>query len=314
MGKANIASLFIKYPLSTLRMVFYKVINKSYDLRKMNDDIHLRSHGKKINWESPIDLNEKINWLMLNTDTSEWTTLADKYLVRDFISERIGDKYLVPLLGVWEKADDIDYSKLPNSFVLKTNNGAGSVIIVKDKAKINIKEVTEKLDQWMKYQFGEIHAQPHYSKIKPLIIAESLLMEEGSKISNSLIDYKIWCFDGKVFGSWCCFNRHGFSADTEWHDLDWNYHPEWSVFTDHYRCGGGKLPKPKNYDEMLNVASKLSLGFPQVRVDLYNIDGQIYFGEMTFTAAGGHIDFYSSQILEEMGELTHLGNKNLKHI
>lgn len=256
--------------------------------------------GKKINWENPVDLNEKINWMKFNTDTSLWTTLADKYTVREFVKERIGEKYLVPLFGVWEYAEDIDFSQLPKSFVLKSNNGAGTVMIVKDKSKLNESEVRHTAAKWLKKKFGLLQAEPHYLKIKPLIIAESLLKEKSS-ISTSLVDYKMWCFDGEVFGTWCCFNRKGFHADTEWHDLDWNFRPEWSVFTEDYRNGAGTVPMPQNYEQMLEVASKLSKGFPQVRVDLYNIDGNIYFGEMTFTAAGGHINFYSDEVLEAMG-------------
>lgn len=130
------------------------------------------------------------------------------------------------------------------------------------------------------------------------------MLVNTNPISSSLIDYKIWCFDGKVFGTWCCFNRSGFHADTEWHDLDWKFRPEWSKFTESYRNGNGRVPKPENYEQMLTIASKLSEGFPQVRIDLYNINGHIYFGEMTFTIAGGYVDFYSDEVLREMGEKT----------
>lgn len=107
-----------------------------------------------------------------------------------------------------------------------------------------------------------------------------------------------------MFGTLCCFNRSGFHTDTEWHDLDWTFRPEWSVFTESYRNGNGQVPKPKNYAKMLDLAAELSKGFPQVRVDMYNLDGQIYFGEMTFTSACGHMKFYSDDVLKEMGNLT----------
>lgn len=260
-------------------------------------------NGKTINWENPIDINEKINWLKFHSDTTQWSKLADKYAVRDFIEERVGKQYLVPLLGVWKNSSEIDFAKLPESFVLKTNNGAGSVIVVKDKKCIDEFQIKKQLDKWLKMDFGIEHAEPHYSKINPLIIAEEIL-QEVNPISSSLIDYKIWCFNGKIFGIWCCFNRVGFHADTEWHDVEWNFRPEWSIFTPSYRNGGGKVSKPKNYEKMLEIASKLSQGFPEVRVDMYNINGKIYFGEMTFTCAGGHINFYTDQVLEKMGEMT----------
>lgn len=258
-----------------------------------------------INWDNPIDINEKINWLKFCSDTSEWIRLADKYAVREFIKERVGDIHLVPLYGVWDNANDIDFATLPESFVLKTNNGAGSVILVKDKNKINLAKIRKKLNEWLKSNFGRDHAEPHYTSIKPLIIAEGLLVEENP-VSNSLVDYKVWCFNGKVFGTWCCFNRIGFHADTEWHDIEWNFKPEWSIFTESYRNGGGKIKKPENYELMLQVASRLSEGFPEVRIDLYNIGGKIYFGEMTFTTAGGHINFYAKDILKKLGQMTDL--------
>ena len=259
--------------------------------------------GKVIDWANPKSLNEKINWLKFNSDTSQWSVLADKYCVRQYVENKIGAQYLVPLLGVWDNVNDIEFSKLPNSFVLKSNNGAGTVMIIKDKDLIDEDEVRKTLRKWLKLKFGLMQAEPHYRRIKPLIIAESVL-KESNPITSSLIDYKIWCFNGKIFGTWVCYNRKGMSADTEWHDLDWRFRPEWSVFTDHYRNGKGVIPKPESYNEMLQVASKLSTGFPQVRIDLYNIDGKIYFGEMTFTSAGGHNNFYSDEALNIMGDLT----------
>ncbi len=265
--------------------------------------------GRDIDWDNPKDINEKIQWLKFNTDTSIWTQLADKYEVRNYVKKCIGAKYLVPLYGVWDSPYDIDFSQLPNSFVLKPNHGAGSVLIVKDKSKLDIPKTINLLSDWLKTDFGIKEVEPHYLGIKRKIIAEGLL-DEHSDFTSSLVDYKIWCFNGNVFGTWCCFNRSGFVADTEWHDLDWKFRPEWSIFTTHYKNGQGSIPKPPNYDEMLKVASKLSKGFPEVRVDLYNIDGRIYFGEMTFSCAGGYINFYSNDILNKLGDLTILPQKN----
>lgn len=289
---------------SLIKKIHYRYLS-THNPRKLAEHLYKDTMGSKvgINWECPIDLNEKINWLKFNTDTSKWSELADKLAVRKFIEEKGYGQYLVPLLGVWENAKQIDFSKLPDGFVLKTNNGAGTVLLVENKSLINQEAIRVQLKKWLKKPFGLRQAEPHYLKIKPLIFAESILREK-SEISSSLIDYKIWCFDGKAFGTWVCYNRHRFEADTEWHDIEWTYRPEWSIFTDHYKDGKGKIPKPKNYEEMISFAEDLSKGFPQVRVDLYNIDGNIYFGEMTFTSAGGHMNFYSKDVLLEMGKLT----------
>lgn len=297
----NIISSVRNYIITTTGRLFPKLII----------DLRFKKHfGKHMNWEHPRDINEKIQWLKFNSDISQWSLLADKYEVRKFVTERIGEEYLVPLYGVWESPEQVEFSLLPDSFVLKSNNGAGSVLIVKDKSKLNLNEVRTTMKEWMKSEFGIAEVEPHYSKINKKIIAEGLLESPDFGLSSSIVDYKIWCFNGTVFGTWCCYNRTGFSADTEWHDLDWNYKPEWSVFTDHYRNGKGMIPKPQNYEKMLEIASTLSKGFPEVRVDLYNVNGKIYFGEMTFTCAGGYINFYSKEILDQLGHLTVIKSQN----
>lgn len=295
--------LFRKFK-SMVKLIHYSYLSR-HNPQELADRLYIDATGNKngINWESPVDLNEKINWLKFNSDTTKWSELADKYAVRKFIEEKGYKQYLVPLLGVWENANEIDFSTLPDSFVLKTNNGAGTVMVVEDKTLIDQRTVRAQLNKWLKNKFGLKRAEPHYLRIKPLIIAESLLRDE-SGISSSLVDYKIWCFDGKAFGTKVFYNRHRFEADIEWYDRDWNYRPEKLVFTKDKRDGGGKINKPKNYEQMISFAEDLSKGFPQVRVDLYNIDGQIYFGEMTFTASGGYHNTYSKEALLEMGKLT----------
>lgn len=192
---------------------------------------------------------------------------------------------------------------MPESFVLKTNHGSGTVWIVKKKSKEDLEKIRKEISSSLKQTFGIIYGEPHYSKIPPKVLAEELLVEHNA-ISSSLIDYKMWCFDGEFFGCWACYDRHGYTTKTEWHDEGWEFHPEWSIYNDHYQDGKGRLPRPKNYDDMISIAKKLSEGFPQVRVDLYNIDGKIYFGEMTFTSAGGYMNFYSQMALDKMGEMT----------
>lgn len=279
--------------------------------RKLASINYLGAMKKEMNWESPQDLNEKIMWLKFNSDTTEWTRLADKYRVREYIKGKGYEDILVPLIGCWEKVDDIDFEQLPEKYVLKTNNGAGSVIIVKDKTKEDIPLFKRLLQKWMNEDFGLLHAEPHYSAIKPLIIAEKLLEDTGDLPSASLVDYKMWCLNGKLFGTWATYDRKGFIAKTEWHDLEWNYRPEWSVFTEHYQDGGGIIPRPKNYERMVKIAEDLSAGFPQVRVDLYNINGQIYFGELTFSSAGGCNNFFTQEVLDIMGSLIPLPEKQV---
>ena len=239
-------------------------------------------------FEHPTDLNEKINYLKFYGDTSKWPMLTDKYAVRKYIeSIGLGD-ILVKLYGKWDSVEDINWDVLPNKFVMKCNNGSGDVLICKDKSKLDI-------------------AEPQYALIKPCIIAEELLDSSTQPCgSSSLVDYKIWCFNGKPHSVWCCYNRKQYYANVGVYDLNWQYHPECSVFTKHYKESSKLLPKPVNFGRMLEIAQRLSKGFPVLRVDLYNVNGHVYFGELTFTSQSGCMNFYSQQYLDETGSIIKL--------
>ncbi len=259
--------------------------------------------GRSLNLTHPQDLNEKILWLSLFSDTSEWTRCADKYAVRQFVEERgLGDK-LVELYAKWDKVEEIDWNTLPKSFVLKSTNGSGTVLVVKDKDALNIPETEALMRKWLDMKIGRETTEFHYCDIVPRLIAEEYVeqSEKDKKISTSLIDYKIWCFNGKAYYIWTCTNRVKDCTYVSMFDRDWNYHPEMSVFNEHYREAKTLVPKPAKLNEMLDVAEVLSKGFPEVRVDLYYTNNKIYFGEMTFTSLGGTMDFYTKEALAEMG-------------
>lgn len=260
--------------------------------------------GRDIDLENPKDINEKILWLSLFSDITEWSRMADKYAVRSYVEELgLGD-HLVKLYGKWERSEDIDWDKLPQQFVLKTNNGSGTVKLVPDKSKLDVHTTTKLLDEWLHKDVASATTEFHYAPIKPCIIAEELLdFSKDPNESTSAIDYKIWCFNGKAHYVWACSNRDEEATDVALFDKEWHYLPEKSIFNEHYREQKVLVKKPKNLDLMLEIAEKLSKPFPVVRVDLYNIDGQIYFGEMTFTSLGGTMDFYTQECLYEMGEM-----------
>lgn len=268
-----------------------------------------RIFGKKLNWENPTNLNEKINWLKFYSDTSQWSILADKYLVREYIEQKgLGD-ILVKLYGKWEDVEQIDWNKLPNSFVLKMNNGSGDIIVCKDKSSLDIEETKALFKKLIKKTFGYTTAEPHYTFMKPCIIAEELLYPVNQATpSTSIIDYKIWCFDGKPESVWACRNRTKTTVEVASYDLDWNHHPEHSVYTSHYMKSSIQFNRPKSLDRMLEIASILSEGFPQVRVDLYEVDNKVYFGELTFTSNFGMMEFYSDEYLNYLGEKVKLTN------
>lgn len=266
---------------------------------------------KRINLNNPQNLNEKILYLSLKTDTSMWTLLADKYRVRQYVKECGLADTLVQLYGYWDKADDIDFSKLPNSFILKSVQGSGDPIIVKNKSSFNQESALRYMNKVYSKPYGGLEAGCHYMRIKSGIIAEEFLNndDESKKVSNTLIDYKIWCINGRAEYIWTCCNRtppHGIEVLT--YDRNWTPHPEYSVFDSIYRKGN-PIPAPKNLKKMLEIAERLAKPFPVVRVDLYNLKGKIYFGEMTFTSLGGLMNFYSDEFLLKVGQMIDLDYK-----
>lgn len=266
--------------------------------------------GKVANFHEPADLNEKIQWLMFYTDTRLWTLLADKYAVREYVRERVGEKYLIPILGKWDRAEDIDFESLPEKFVIKPNNGSYDTIICRNKKNANMNEIRDKMAYSLSNKFGYENAEPHYLHIPPCIVAEELL--ETDEIGG-LKDYKIWCFDGKPHCIFLCANRdmEHHHADFVYYDLNWQSHKEYLNIK---YASSFESSKPVNLDELLLVASKLSQGLPQVRVDLYDINGKIYFGEMTLSSNFGMMPYFSSDALVEMGKLVKLPKRTVREI
>jgi hypothetical protein len=237
--------------------------------------------GRELDLSNPRTYDEKIQWSKLFDSTPIKTRLADKYLVRDWIKEKIGEKYLTKLYGVWDRFDDIDFDSLPDSFVLKTNHGSKFNYIVPDKSRFKKSDARWRFNIWMKINYAYSNGfEMHYRDIKPKIIAEEYL----SVKSGELPDYKISCFGGKPYVIQFLTDRSSTikiaAYDSEWNKLDLRF--------------GAKAdeigrPKPECLDEMVRVASILSEGFNFVRVDLYVLDdNSIRFGEMTFAPASGH--------------------------
>lgn len=263
---------------------------------------YVKWKGSPVDWDNPRDINDKIQWLMCYTDTSMWTYCSDKYRVREYVkSKGLGDT-LIPLLGVWKKAEDIDFDSLPEKFVIKCNHDSGSTHIVDKSKGFDPTYIRKDLTKHLKVRYGYAQGEMYYNGIQPLIIAEEVLPVETQPFPGSMVDYKIWCFDGKPYGVWACYNRTKEATYVNLYDLDWNVHPEASVFTEHYRDGKGALPRPKSLDKMLQCAATLSKGFPEVRVDLYDVDGKVYFSEMTFASLMGRMDFYTQDYLNALGD------------
>lgn len=257
---------------------------------------------KPLNLNNPQTFNEKIQWLKLYDSTPIKTQLADKYFVRDWVKEKIGEKYLIPLLGVYDKFEDIDFYKLPKQFVIKCNHGCGFNIIVKDKSKLNLADTKEKLDKWLNTNFAfRCGYELHYRDIKPKIIIEQYIENKGS--NGDLYDYKFWCFNGKVKYIQFLSERNLDGLKMAFYDRNWiKQH-----FVYSHPLDEKIIEKPNNLKKMIQLAETLSKDFNHVRVDFYRLDdGHIYFGEMTFTSASGLCKWNDEKINKYFGALIKL--------
>lgn len=261
--------------------------------------VYKRECHKKLNWKVPEDLNQKIHVLQFTKYAEQWPLFADHYGVREYVKQKGLSNILIPLFGVWERAEDIDFDKLPNSFVLKTNHGCGEALFVKNKKDIDQKEACQKLNQWLKEKTGLLSAEFHYLKIEPKIMAVELLNNDNIG-STSIVDYKVWCFDGEPYCIMVCANRTRSSVEMSFFDLEWNSMPD--VLDGHHKYDKLNIKKPECLEEMLYASRLLSEGQPQMRVDFYEIGGKLYFGELTLSSLGGNMDYISPKYLKIMGD------------
>ncbi len=256
--------------------------------------------GRELDLSHPVTWCDKINWIKLYGVTDEMRLLSDKYRVREWIREKIGEEYLIPLLGVYDSFNEIDLESLPDRFVLKTNHASNTNLIVRDKTCFDRKAAKKDFDRWMMFDFSfRLGFQMQYYGIKRKIIAEEFLDNNGEE----LFDYKFHCFDGVPV---CCEYIGGRGRDTRlaFFDPDWQLLPYRTATYPLYET----LPeKPENYEKMTGIARILSEGFPYVRVDLYHLnDGSIKFGEMTFIPSSGQCTWVPDGTDEMLGKLIKL--------
>lgn len=287
-----------------VRRIVYEIHKRSAlkDPKAEANRVYRARFGKDIDWDNPIDLIEKTYWLQYNTDTSLWTLCADKYSVRKYVEDHgLGDM-LPKLYGKWDAAEDVDFDSLPQSFVLKANNGSGTVLIVKDKNSLNIHRVRKLMKEWLKYKYGYNSADLFYTKIPPCIIAEEFHKTQPIPYSCSLIDYKIWCFNGEPECVWVAYDRkNGQPVKMALYDLNWHPMPEHLLTTDHYVYDPTIIiEKPACLDDMLAACRILTAPFKEVRADFYDINGKAFFGELTFSAGYG---FYKDDYYKYLGSL-----------
>ena len=276
------------------RYYYHATLPKECYAEEISGIFHERT-GKRLDLNNPRSFNEKIQWFKLYGITPEITALADKYKVREYVAERIGEQYLVPLIGHWRYPEEIDFSALPDKFVLKANHGCGYNYIVQDKSKLDISDCIAQANRWLREDYSYWGFEMQYHDIERELIAEQYL----ENTDGDLYDYKVWCFNGRAKYIMFLTNRkHGLTMD--FYDRDWNFVP---ITYDHPNSEN-RIPRPDNLEELIEKAEKLAKGLAHVRVDFYRTnEGKLYFGELTFTSCSGMCRWNPPETDLRFGEL-----------
>ena len=257
----------------------------------MPDEMYLKfmfrvKMHKSLNLDNPETFSEKLQWLKLHDRRPEYTTMVDKYEVKEYVAKQIGEEYVIPTLGVWDTFDEIDFNSLPDQFVLKCTHDSGGLVICKDKSNLNIPKAKMKIEKCLKRNYYWMGREWPYKNVKPRIIAEAY-MEDNE--THDLRDYKFFSFDGIAKALFIATERQNSGEDTKFDFFDMSFrHLDLKNGHPNAEC----LPKkPKTFEEMKKLAEQLSKGIPQVRVDFYEVNGKAYFGEITFAHWSGLTPF-----------------------
>lgn len=238
--------------------------------------LYFHTFGKSLNLENPERYNEKVQWLKLYDRRPEYIKMVDKYEVKKYVREVIGDEYIIPTLAVWDSYKDIDYDTLPEQFVMKCTHDSGGIVICTDKSELDKDSANKKIKRCLKRNYFLNTREWPYKNIKPRIIVEKYMVDESG---YELKDYKFFCFNGVPKAMFIATDRGARDLETkfDFYDMDFKHLP----FTNGHPNSSKEIPYPKNFEKMKNLASILSKGLQHVRVDFYDVNGRIYFGEMT---------------------------------
>lgn len=300
-----------------LQNLKYFIISKEYRFiylskkefyNKMPDEEFLKRKYKclmrhDLNLDNPVCFNEKLQWLKLYYKKPEFVKLVDKVAVKDYVAEIIGPEHIIPTLGVYDRFEDIDFDKLPDQFVIKCTHDSASTLVCSDKKTFDFKKAKKQINKCLKKHYHMLGREWPYGQVQPRIIIDQFMVDEGG---IELKDYKFFCFNGEVKCVSVDFNRF-----TDHHA---NYYSPDFKLLDIGKKGcrpdpDHKLDKPINWDEMVQIAHKLSTGFPFLRVDLYSINGKTYFGELTLFPASGFSPFMTDDQDKLLGSWIDLPEK-----
>lgn len=277
-----------------------------YFLRRLVPDAMMlrywywRNFKTALNLKNPCTFNEKLQWLKLYNRDPFYSKLVDKYEVKKWVADKIGEQYVIPTYGVWNKFEDIKFDKLPTQFVLKCTHDSGGIAICKDKSSFDVAVAQKKLSSSLKRNFYYHSLEWPYKTVPHRIIAEKYMED---KYDKELRDYKFYTFNGEPQFLLLATNRqrNDKSLCFDYYDMNFKHLP----LTNHWHPNNEIAPphKPQNFDKMKELCRVLAKGIPHVRVDFYEVDGQIYFGEMTFFDMGGFLKLHPSSWEKEWGNL-----------
>lgn len=287
-----------------IRRVFHKLLCLSASLYSDEFFIKMRFYlvmGKKLDLKNPRTYNEKLQWLKLHDKRPEYTNMVDKIEAKNYVASVIGEEYIIPTIKIYNSIEEVNFDELPQQFVIKCSHDSGGVVVCKDKDKLDKKAALTMLSKSLKQNFNYLTREYPYKNVVPRLLVEQYMEDESG---YELKDYKIFCFDGKPKFSFVASDRQKEGEETkfDFYDLEWKHIP---VVNGH-ECSEHGIEKPKNYEKMLELAAKLSYGIPHVRVDLYNINGAIYFGELTFFHWSGLVPFEPEEWDYTFGNYLHL--------
>ena len=280
----------------------YEKYEKRYGDREFIELLYEKAIGKRPSLDAPRTFTEKLQWLKLNYRDPAIPLCSDKYEAKKYIERKGFGNLLIPTLAVYDDADDIDFDGLPNEFILKATHGSGWNVICRDKSKLDRRHVKKTFAAWLKQNLYIYGREWNYKEQTPRIIAEPLMDDKP------LVDYKFMCFNG-VCRAMQVNHDDGGKHYVDLYNADWELIPDMSTGT--APVFGEPIPKPERFDEMKKIAEELAKPFPFVRVDLYNIRGKIYFGEMTFFPGSGFWHITPEKYDEQFGDMLTLPDKNI---
>ena len=269
---------------------------------RMSDETYLKKEfkfvmGYDLNLDNPKSFNEKLQWLKLNDRKDIYTKMVDKYEAKKYVSDIIGEEYIIPTIGIYDSFKEINLNELPNKFVMKCTHDSGGLVICNDKSTLDWKAAKKKINKYLKRKYFYVHREWPYKNVKPRIIIEKYM-------GDNIQDYKFFCFNGIPKLMFIATDRAKHETKFNFYDMNFNLLP----FSQHYPNDKRKLKKPSTFNKMIDLSKLLSKNIPHVRVDFYEINGKIYFGELTFSHFAGFIPFTPEEWDYKLGEMLDLSN------